>query len=256
MLQAQLSREGLMFSRSYAAAAFIAAFASLPAVPANAAGEILITHAKALAGNVTPGDTAGYPVTISVPGKFQLASNLFVAANKIGIQVTSKNVAIDLNGFTLEGSDVAWYGIVGSVNAVTIANGTITQFKFDGIHGMGDYWIVDNLRSIENGRDGIRLGRYALITSSVVVHNTDDGIFVSVGSVIQGNTVSENGRNGVLIVGDSTVVGNVISFNGNYGLDGGGTTGYSGNTLTLNGMNPEATGVVPQHPNFCDFCPL
>jgi hypothetical protein len=133
----------------------LAALMLLPAAPAAAVdGEILITHAKALAGNVTAGDAAGYPVTISKSGRFKLASNLVVAANKIGIQVTSPYVTIDLNGFLMQGSDVAWYGITGGASAVTIQNGTITRFKFDGINGAGDYWIVDNVRSIENGRDG------------------------------------------------------------------------------------------------------
>jgi hypothetical protein len=84
-----------MFNRPYIPAALLAALPLLAFSPAFAAGEILITHAKALAGKVTPGDTAGYPVTISIPSTFELASNLFVAANKIGIQVTSPEVTID-----------------------------------------------------------------------------------------------------------------------------------------------------------------
>jgi hypothetical protein len=245
-----------MSSHPYVAA-LIASLTLLPAMPAFAAGEVLITHAKANAGNVTPGDTAGYPVTISIPGKFQLASNLYVAVNKIGIQVTGKNVTIDLNGFTLEGSDVAWYGVVGSLNAVTIENGTITQFKFDGINGSaGKYWIVDNVRSIENGRDGVVLGTHALVKSSVVAGNIARGIYADSYAVIQGNTVSSNGSSGVEARG-STVVGNAISFNGAYGLEGFGFTGYSGNTLTYNhqagsGSGPsEAINNLLQHPNTC-----
>ncbi|NWG73776.1 MAG: hypothetical protein HXY24_04090 [Rubrivivax sp.] len=46
-------------------------------LPAHAVdGEILITQAKALAGNVTPGDAPGFPVTISQPGKYKLAGHL------------------------------------------------------------------------------------------------------------------------------------------------------------------------------------
>ena len=113
-------------------------------------GQVVITHAKALAGNVTPGDAAGYPVTISKPGSYKLASNLIVPERKTGIQVTSDNVTIDLNGFTLHGVTVASYGITGgSMKSLTIENGTITRFNLDGIYGTGDYWIVDNMRSIE-----------------------------------------------------------------------------------------------------------
>ena len=34
-------------------------------------GVILIDQTKALAGNVTPGDTPGFPVTISLPGSYR-----------------------------------------------------------------------------------------------------------------------------------------------------------------------------------------
>jgi hypothetical protein len=42
----------------------------LAAAPASAA-VIVITHQKALAGNVTPGDATGYPVTLSRPGSYE-----------------------------------------------------------------------------------------------------------------------------------------------------------------------------------------
>ena len=45
------------------ATALIALFAFALPIPAQAAGETLITQAKANAGNVTPGDTPGFPVT-------------------------------------------------------------------------------------------------------------------------------------------------------------------------------------------------
>lgn len=41
--------------------------------PAQAAdGQILISQAKALAGNVTHGDAPGFPVTLTQPGSYQL----------------------------------------------------------------------------------------------------------------------------------------------------------------------------------------
>jgi hypothetical protein len=244
-----------MFNRPCIAAALFAAVAFLPAAQAFAAGEILITHARANAGNVTPGDAPGYPVTISIPGKFQLASNLFVAANKIGIQVTSPYVTIDLNGFLMQGSNVAWYGVTGAVNGVTIENGTIAGFKFDGIHGSGKSWIVENMRSVENGRDGIVLGESALIRSSVAMENARKGIAVSFSSVIQGSTVSRNGDEGIYAPG-SAIVGNAINFNVSYGLDGNGSAGYSGNTLVSNGPGGEAAFATQAHPNYCyGYCP-
>jgi hypothetical protein len=54
------------------ATASIALAALLAAAPASAVtnenGEVLITQAAVNAGNITPGDTPGFPVTISVGG--------------------------------------------------------------------------------------------------------------------------------------------------------------------------------------------
>jgi hypothetical protein len=158
----------------------LAAF-SFTSTLANTAGEILITHAKAQASNVTPGDAPGYPVTISIPGAFQLDSNLFVSSNKIGIQVTSKNVTIDLNGYTLQGSGVAWYGIAGGVNNVTIRNGTIDSFLYDGINSSGLEWIVEDMRVVENARDGIVCAGHARIRNNSVSRNARYGIKCSNG---------------------------------------------------------------------------
>ena len=68
-------------------------------------GVVLINQASALAGNVTPGDTPGFPVTISQPGSYRLAGNLTVPdANTTAIEVTATGqVTVDLNGFVISG---------------------------------------------------------------------------------------------------------------------------------------------------------
>ena len=85
--------------------AFLFALGAITAaIPeASAAGEILITQAKALAGNVTPGDSPGFPVTLSLPGSYALASNLIPGPGKIGIVAAAPDIAIDLSGFTMSG---------------------------------------------------------------------------------------------------------------------------------------------------------
>src|SRR5437016_7141953 len=67
-------------------------------------GVILIDQNKAMAGNVTPGDTPGFPVTITLPGSYRLAGNLTVPdANTSGIVIAADHVTIDLNGFAILG---------------------------------------------------------------------------------------------------------------------------------------------------------
>jgi hypothetical protein len=83
-----------------------------PAVAVD--GVVEINQAKAMAGGVTPGDTPGFPVTISVGGSYRLTSNLVIAdsgqaspENLYGIVASLSaepvGVDIDLNGFSLVG---------------------------------------------------------------------------------------------------------------------------------------------------------
>src|SRR5512137_442794 len=74
---------------------------------AFAAGPVSITQSSAIAGGITQGDGPGFPVTISKPGSYILKSNLKVTdANKTVILVTTDNVTIDLNGFSILGPTV------------------------------------------------------------------------------------------------------------------------------------------------------
>ena len=51
-----------------------------------------------------PGDSAGFPVTISVSGSYVLTSDLVVAnVASNGIQMQTQGVTLDLNGFTVRG---------------------------------------------------------------------------------------------------------------------------------------------------------
>lgn len=97
-----------MSRRIFAGAAFVAIACVSLARPAAADGEILLTHANTLAGNVTPDDTTRPTIPSLSQFPFEVASNLFVAAGKTGIRVASHNVTIDLNGFALQGTNVAF----------------------------------------------------------------------------------------------------------------------------------------------------
>jgi hypothetical protein len=155
---------------------------------------ILIDQNKALAGNVTPGDAPGFPVTISLPGSYRLDSNLTVPnAATSAIVVTAANVSIDLNGFSILGpntcasnglivgiqivctSNSTGIGIDASASTnVSIQNGSIVGMgkngifsfntvsitgvlvKFSGSHGMSlNDGLVDNCRVTFNGGAGI-----------------------------------------------------------------------------------------------------
>ena len=144
----------------------------VPAAPAFTVNEILITHAKALAGNVTPGDTAGYPVRIGASGSYVLGSNLTPPVGQTAIQIFANNVTIDLSGFAYPAAEGAWYGIAGAAGAdsTTIESGTITSSSSTASTAQANIGIVDNITK-RNGGTGIGIGHYAVIKSSVVVGN-------------------------------------------------------------------------------------
>jgi len=237
--------------------ALFVSFAILSAAPALAQGEILITQAKANAGNVTPGDAAGFPVTLSLPGAYQLASNLQPPANKAGIRITSHRVTIDLNGFQLNGAGVATTGIYGDTfESATIRNGTIIGFDAHGIYTTGDSWIVEDMRVVQNGAYGIHVtGHYSSVRRSTVVGNGQHGIRCDDHCLVEDSISSGNGSQGIYI-GAGTALGNVIINNASLGINGG-IAGFGNNTLAFNnGGGAQVADVAPLHPNACvPACP-
>src|SRR5215469_17235968 len=112
-------------------------------------GVVLINQNVALAGNVTPGDTPGFPVTITAQGSYKLSGNLIVPdANTTAIDITADPVTIDLNGFSIVGPVVcsgfpvtsctlSGTGIgvhAGLATNVTVLNGVV--------RGMGNVGVV------------------------------------------------------------------------------------------------------------------
>ena len=102
------------------------------AATGTALAQATISHDKALAGSVTPGDAAGYPVTISQPGSYKLMSNLVVPAGSDGIVITASDVSLDLNGFRIVGSGTCAY----FYHAVSCQNTTGIGIKGTGARGL------------------------------------------------------------------------------------------------------------------------
>jgi hypothetical protein len=252
-----------MLNPSHVAAAVLAAITLMLAHPAAAIdGEVLITHAKALAGNVTPGDSPGYAITISRSGSYKLASNLEVTGNRNGIVVTATEVTIDLNGFRMNGGKAAQFGIIGNQRGLTVRNGTILFFKNDGIRMAGALLIVENMRIQENGGSGVNESgtnaTFARIVDSTIFGNTVYGIFGGGLVHAEGNLIASNKYRGVRLE-SGLLLGNTITGNGSYGLwdNGDADTGLANNIFINNnpgGTNQIAGGVVLQ-PNACTGLP-
>src|SRR5262245_24689246 len=82
------------------------------AVPALAVdGAIEFNQAAVSAGGITPGDTPGFPATLSLPGSYRLTGNLDLRGepsppNTTAVEITAKDVTLDLNGFAIIGNAV------------------------------------------------------------------------------------------------------------------------------------------------------
>jgi len=239
-----------MFNRAFVAGSLFATIV-LSSVQASA-GVILITQTKAVNGGVTPDDAPGFPITLSRAGLYRFDSDLVVTADKVGIKITEPGVTIDLNGFRLSGGGTAVHGISGDKPDATIQNGTITNFKVDGIHGTGYFWIIENMRVTGNGRDGVSMYPYARILNNTVSQNGNFGIRCS-SCLVADNMVSLNAASGISAL-LANILGNLVLDNAGYGILANGGTGFGNNTAKGNNggdTNAQIFGVSPLHPNVC-----
>jgi parallel beta-helix repeat protein len=228
-------------------------------------GVILIDQHRALAGNITPGDAPGFPVTISAPGSYRLASNLTVPTGLTGILIKADHVTLDLNGFIILGRLEEGTGNPdgisdddGSVQGVTIRNGTIAGFRrgvalgtSDEIDIAGitvtdshdrlpdaaimvrDYSKITESKVYRNRAGGISCRRDCTIRQNVVFGNAF-GIGADTNSTVAGNTSSQNDREGIYCEGTCVIIENTLYGNGNGGIHTGYGSLINHNTLFMN----------------------
>jgi hypothetical protein len=177
-------------------------------------GVILFDQARALAGNVTPGDDPGFPVTLSRPGSYRLSGNLTAPQGGTGILIAANDVTLDLNGFTLAANVHGDFGIFDALQAharVTIRNGSITSFALPvGLSSIDHLDLRDmRLQSDAIGSDVVFAG-----AGSIVMNNTIDGgdfgLTAGRNAIISGNVVKNAGKVGITAFCPSTVTGNTV----------------------------------------------
>ncbi len=225
-------------------AAALSASAALAAPAASTTAIIEINQGKALAGNVTPGDAAGFPVTLSQRGSYRLSGNLTVPANTIALYITAADVTLDFDGFSIQGpaqcsgappacNGSTGTGVVvqGALGGITVVNGTI--------RGMGGGGL-----SIYSGR----------VERMQIVGNREGMSLVR--GIAANNVVQDNMHRGISIEDGGLAVGNTVAGNGYLGLHLGGKVGYLHNVLGDNNANGmQSYGGVQIGGNLCNFTP-
>jgi parallel beta-helix repeat protein len=187
-----------------------------------------------LAGGATPGDTAGFPVTLDTAGTYVLTGPLTVSdANTSAISVTADNVTIDLNGFKVAGpgSCSGWpvtsctpggsgVGITSSGEATTVRDGIVRGFAANGVNlatanGNGR---VQNVTAFHNGSTGIAVQENSTVQGCQAVQNGNHGITGTGGVAVEHNQVHGNACIGISVSVSGTVRGNVVRGNGCDGI--------------------------------------
>jgi hypothetical protein len=210
-------------------------------------GVFEINQTCALSTGCLVGDTAGFPVTVTTAGtSVRLTGTLTVSdENTTAIQINADGVTVDLNGFSIVGTTIcsgtpvtscAPTGVGDGINGLgstglAVLNGTIRKMGQDGIATSNGARIA-GVRTLSNGRYGVRADFGSVVESVIAIGNGLDGIFSDL-STIRDSVSRHNGRFGINAF-TSTVLGNTMTANGSAGLQVGEATGYGNNQISLN----------------------
>lgn len=182
------------------------ALAALALAASAQAQVITIDQAKAMAGNVTPGDAPGFPVTLSRPGSYRLTSALSSTSSaESTIVVTARDVFLDLGGFTIQGPVTCSSGLLPESISCTPSNSIAIKVEQAGAVQVGNGGIrgygtgvdiaasmapsrVTNLVINEVSQWGVRGGGRTDVWQTTVHFAQGNGI--TAGGTMQDNTVS------------------------------------------------------------------
>jgi len=147
------------------------------------------------------GDSAGFPVTINVPGHYRLSSNLNLASASYGILVNNVygHVTIDLKGMTIAGKNHC-------------DGRPVSGCIWTGGSGYGIAALGPKSLTIRNGRianiwgSGLRVGSWSANPGSITVQDLEIEHSSSDGAYLRGDTVQmervkvrQNGGNGLTV---------------------------------------------------------
>ncbi|MDX2175336.1 MAG: right-handed parallel beta-helix repeat-containing protein [Candidatus Sumerlaeia bacterium] len=214
-----------------------------------------------------------FPLIISQPGSYYLTETVFFddSLTSDAITITSDNVTLDMNGFSLiyasrgvtksqqdgeargflpagirvffdfgqftpKGSDTGFFF---GLSGIRVTNGSIVGFPGEGYSGDEGYAaVLENMHFRQNGNDGARLGPGGVIRNCTALLNGRDGILSREYSTLDGCTAGLNGFSG-FCVGPGGTITNSNAYenlqNGIYGM--GDSTRIRNCVATLNGQD-------------------
>lgn len=228
-------------------------------------GVIEINQASAVAGGITSGDAAGFPVTLDAPGSYRLTSNLTPAGSDTNvIEIDSVGVNLDLNGFVILGgttcsaslirpnvtgctlAGAAVHGIAGnSIGSVEIRNGSIFGMKGALIELSGTPNV--QIRDVIGGASGdptgcIRLGVAAEVINTRVGFCNGGGLILADSAMVRDSRSGVTNDIGIKVGLVSIVRNNNVSLHNKAGISCLINCVIDGNTVSSNGTEGISAG--------------
>jgi parallel beta-helix repeat protein len=184
----------------------------------------------------TPGDFDSI-YKITEPGSYYVSGNITGVVGKSAIEIASSGVTVDLMGFELLGVAGSFRGIHAGLilKNVSISNGSIRSWDDDGIGGNTlANSVLRDLRSVDNGADGLVIGANSLVVGCTSEGNGGHGIVTSGESSVIGNIAMINTGSGIVTGAASTIRENTAAVNTIDGIVAGFGSQVSWNTAALN----------------------
>jgi parallel beta-helix repeat protein len=187
----------------------------------------------------TPGDGDSL-YKITQPGSYYLTGNVQGVAGKMGIEVVTSHVTIDMRGFDLVGMPGSLAGIdtnngaAGGIIGTVVRDGTIRGWGSDGIKGNQSQGHFINLVISNITGEGITINTSTTIESCLIYSCSANGISTSNNVVVHNTICAGNGLHGISVGTSSTVTNSAGYINGGTGIviwGGKGTISFCNATL-------------------------
>ncbi len=160
------------------------------------------------------------PVTITNSGSYYLTTNMIATAANPGITISTNNVTLDLNGFTLQGVPTAGTAVYmpNACTNVTVRNGVLTGWSNNGVYGPSAYNLLCERLTVSSiANYGIYCGGGGTVRDCVVEGGGLPSLTVNNG-IVAGCIVKCGSQHGICAT-NSTVSGCTVTGPfGNYGI--------------------------------------
>ncbi|MDD3604621.1 MAG: right-handed parallel beta-helix repeat-containing protein, partial [Kiritimatiellae bacterium] len=239
------------------------AFAQGPLAPAGAPGPVMKTLDQVEAR--TP--ITSLPMTISAPGSYYLTAPLSITSAVRGINIESDDVTIDLNGFSLNGTNgtTAIYVKSTIFSNIVIRNGSIEGWMSYGIDGnAADNLMVRDVQVRKTGDAGIRLGMNSIVANCQVMDSVGgiegyigcavrncqvmnifgNGIDLNNGALVENSQAANCTMNGIYVGNDSLVKNCTVMSNEMNGISVGLRSAVLDNLCTYNALDGTSAHIL------------